>query len=175
MGVKFFSIFILFFVLSSIFLFYRKSITLIVKSSDPASVALMRFKNVISYEITPQGISTVLDAKIADKYKDRDELYDVHMIKNDFDNQRRISAKKAIYKDDILTLIGDVVYKDTLSRTLRSDTVVYNIKEDILSSKTHFVSSYGKNVFEGSSFVYYLHRKMLIATDIKADIYMEKP
>jgi len=173
LGVKFFSIFVLFFTISSVFLFYKKSKTLVLRHTG-ASAPLMEFRDITSYNITFNGIDTILKAKSAKRYRTRDELHNIFTIKRDRGIEERLWADKGILRRSVLRLVGNVKYEDALSRTLLSDTVVYNIKKDILSSNTAFVSKYNNSVVKGSSFVYYLKLKRLYAKNIKAEIYMEK-
>jgi len=173
LGIKFFSIFVLFFAISSVFLFYKKSKTLVFRHIGD-SAPLMEFRDITSYNITFNGIDAILKAKIVKRYKTRDELYNIFTIKQDKNTEERLWADKGILRNSILRLIGNVKYKDALNRTLLSDTVVYNIKKDILSSNTAFVSKYNNSTAKGSSFVYYLKLKKLYAKNIKAKIYMEK-
>ncbi len=170
MGIKFFSIFIIFFLFASIFIFYQKSKTLIFAHINPNKV-LMEFKNIKSYNITYNGIDGRLQAKSAKKFKDRYVLYNIHSStdKNSYNEQLR--ADKGVLKNNVLSLFGNVFYKNDLNRTLSSNTVVYNIKKDILSSTMPFKSTYSKSVMTGSSFIYFKKSKKLIAKNIKAQIY----
>ncbi len=171
MGIKFFSIFIIFFLFASIFIFYQKSKTLVFAHSNPNKV-LMEFKNIKSYDITYNGIIGKLQAKSAKKFKNKYVLYDINSSKND---NEQLRADKGVLKNDILNLFGNVFYKNNLDdRTLSSNTVIYNIKKDILSSKTPFRSTYDKSIMTGSSFIYFKKNKRLIAQNIKAEIHTEK-
>jgi len=172
LGVRVFSLFFVFFVLSSIFLFYQKSKTLSI-FVDLKKVPLMELRDSDIYDITYDGVNSFLHSKIAKKYKDRYELFGVVSNKKEQGRIDNLRAKRATLKDDILTLKGNVFFKSSDNRTLKSDTVVYNLKKDILSSDKDFVSTYKKSRLKGSSFIYYKKQKRFLAQNIIADINME--
>jgi hypothetical protein len=134
----------------------------------------MEFKNIKSYNITYNGIDGKLQAKSVKKFKDRYVLYNLHLSRDESNNNEQLRADKGILKNNILSLFGNVFYKNDLDRTLSSNTVIYNIKKDILSSTTAFKTTYNKSVVRGSSFIYFKKSKRLIAQNIKAKIYTER-
>ena len=173
MGLKFFTLFILLFIASSLFLFYQKTQTLNV-AVDLVNTPMMEIKNSKIYNITFEGITAYLQTKIAKRYKNRYELYDIFSNKKDNTKNEKIWAKKGIMKNDILTLFGNVLYKENDDKTLSSQKVVYNLKKDILSSDTFFKATYKKSKVWGSSFIYYKKEKRLLADNIKANILTEE-
>ncbi len=173
MGVRFVSFFIVFFVFSSIFLFYKKVKTLhYVKSNYEKPI--MQFNNVKTYIISNDGIKAFIEAKMAKRFKDRDELYFIHSNRKIKKTKEQLSANKGILKNNFLYLYGNVIYKNDQNITLTSNTVIYNIKKDILSSKTKFKLIFNKNVVIGKSFIYFKKQQKLFASNIKANIIMEK-
>ncbi len=169
MGIRFFVIFILFFISSSIFLFYQKAKTLNI-TTDLTSTPLMELEDSKIYNITSDGITAYLQSKVAKRYKNRYVLYDIFSNKKNDTKSEQLWAKKGVMKNDILTLLGNVLYKDSSGQILKSQKVIYNLKKDILSSDTFFVATYKKNKVRGSSFIYYKKEKRLLADNIKADI-----
>jgi len=159
----------MFFIVSSLFLFYQKSQTLNL-TVDTVNTPMMEIKDSKIYNITFEGITAYLQTKIAKRYKDRYELYDIFSNKKDNIKDEKLWAKKGIMQNDILTLLGNVVYKESNDKTLSSQKVIYNLKKDILSSDTPFEAIYKKSKVWGSSFVYYKKDKRLLADNIKADI-----
>jgi len=173
LGVRFLSFFIVFFVFSSIFLFYQKIKTL--HYTKPTyEKPIMQFNDVKTYIISADGIKAFIEAKTAKRFKDRDELYFIHSNRKTKKMKEQLSANKGILKNNFLYLYGNVVYKNDQNTTLNSNTVVYNIKKDILSSKTKFKLIFNKNVIIGKSFIYFKKQKKLFASNIKANIIMEK-
>ncbi len=166
-------VFVLFFVLSSTFLFYQKSKTLNI-TADLVNTPLMELEESKIYNITYEGITAYLQSKVAKRYKNRYVLYDIFSNKQDNTESEQLWAKKGIMKNDILTLLGNVLYKDSNDQTLKSQKVIYNLKKDILSSDTFFIATYKKSKVKGSSFIYYKKQKRLLADNIKADIEMEE-
>ncbi len=162
-------IFVLFFISSSIFLFYQKSKTLNI-TADLVNTPLMELEDSKIYNITYEGITAYLQSKIVQKYKNRYVLYDIFSNKKDDTKSEQLWAKKGVMKNDILTLLGDVLYKNSSEQTLKSQKVIYDLKKDILLSNTPFVAIYKKSKVMGSSFVYYKKQKRLLADNIKADI-----
>jgi len=172
LGIKFFSFFIIFFFLSSVFIIYQKEKTL--KPDKNQAKALMEFKDIKTYNITYSGIDGKLQAKSAKRYKYKDVFYGIHSSRNNINAKEQLWANKGILENNILNLFGNVLYKSDLNRTLSSNTVTYNLKKDILSSKTAFKSTFDNSTLVGSSFIYYKKQKRLIAKNIKAQIHTEK-
>lgn len=135
---------------------------------------MMELEESKMYDITYQGIKAYLQSKIAKRYKDRYELYKIYTNKKDNNTYEKLWANKGILKDDILSLYGNVLYKDNEEQTLSSNRVIYNIKKDILSSNVPFKATYKNSVVIGSSFVYFKREKRLIAENIKANIITEE-
>ena len=169
MGLKFFTLFILFFIGASLFLFYQKSQTLNV-TVDLVNTPMMEIKDSKIYNITYEGISAYLQAKIVKRYENRYELYKIFSNKKDNNKREKLWAEEGVLKNDILTLWGNVLYKQGNDKVLSSQKIVYNLKKDILSSDTFFSATYEKSKIQGSSFVYYKKDKRLSADNIKADI-----
>lgn len=135
---------------------------------------MMELEDSKMYDITYQGISAYLQSKIAKRYKDRYELYKIYSNKKDNKTDEKLWADRGVLKDDILSLFGNVLYKDSEDQTLSANRVIYNIKKDILSSNTLFKATYKKSEVVGSSFVYFKREKRLTADNIKANIVTEE-
>lgn len=135
-----------------------------------SNTPLMELEESKIYNITYEGITAYLQSKVAKRYKNRYVLYDIFSNKKDNTKNEQLWAKKGIMKNDILTLLGNVLYKNGSKQTLKSQKVIYNLKKDILSSDTFFVATFEKSKVKGSSFVYYKKQKKLLADNIKADI-----
>ncbi len=172
MGIRFFLVFLTFFIVASIFLFYQKVKTLNF-GVDTKDTPLMVLKDSKIYDITYDGILAYLQSREAKRYIDRYELYKLYSNKKDKNVTQKLWADKGVLKNNILKLRGNVVYKDTNEQTLKSQTVTYNLKKDILSSNTFFEANYKESNVTGSSFIYYKKDKKLIANNIKAIIVME--
>ena len=141
--------------------------------ADLVNTPMMELEESKIYNITYEGITAYLQSRVAKRYKNRYVLYDIFSNKKDNTESEQLWAKKGVMKNDILTLLGNVLYKDSSEQTLKSQKVIYNLKKDILSSDTPFVATYKKSKVRGSSFVYYKKQKRLLADNIKADIAME--
>ena len=88
------------------------------------------------------------------RYADR---YSVNNINYTDNTQKYIANMKAdngIYKNDILTLTGNVLYTREDGLTLETSKAVYNKKNKVTIINNNFVSYKGNNRVIGSSAIY---------------------
>jgi LPS export ABC transporter protein LptC len=112
------------------------------------------FENIHGYHITKDGIEAKLEASKLLKYKDKAEAF---KIKTELTHQNRksnIIAKKALIKDDIINLSGDVNYEDNTSLEIKSQNLVYNTKTKISTIDTPFVLTSNQGNVKGNNLIY---------------------
>jgi len=124
------------------------------KQQEFIDVPLFELSTFIIYEINKVGLDTMMLGTKAIRYADR---YSVNNINYTDNTQKYIANMKAdngIYKNDILTLTGNVLYTREDGLTLETSKAVYNKKNKVTIINNNFVSYKGNNRVIGSSAIY---------------------
>ncbi|WP_281951068.1 LPS export ABC transporter periplasmic protein LptC [Nitrosophilus kaiyonis] len=130
------------------------------------------FENFILNEIEKNGTKSTLIGKIGEKYKDRFEIKDFEYKKND-KNIENLIAKKGVYKKDIINLYDSIEYK-TKDFKFYTDMAVYNLKKEIISTKTKFKLITKSAIVLGDNLIYYRNKGKILAKNINAKIKNKK-
>lgn len=156
-----------------LFLLSQEPYTFNFKVSDN-KIAYIQMNIVQDYEITTDGVNSIVHAKEVLRFNDRDEFVNIDGIlkKEPFINSLR--AKKAILKDEKLNLFGDVFYARSDEITLECEQASYDFSTKVLSSNTFFTATFADHLGEGKGFVYKTTEGLLDAWDVKARIKTEK-
>ena len=156
-----------------LFLLVQEPYALNFKAQD-AKIAQMEMHVVKDYEITTDGVNSIINAKKAMRFSDRDEFYEVDGIVRDEGLVNTLRANKAISHDGIIELHGDVYYVRSDDFTLKSEQVIYNREKKELFSDVAFEVTYGPHQSTGESFNYQVDSKILKADKIRANIKVEQ-
>ena len=156
-----------------LFLLVQEPYELNLKAKD-RSIAYMEMHVVKDYEIDIQGVNSVINAKRAMRFDDRDEFYEIDGVLRNRGLINTLRANKAISKGEEILLDGDVYYARSDDFTLKSERLFYHRGEKKLSSDTFFVATYGPHESKGEGFVYGIESEILEAWKIDANIKMEK-
>lgn len=133
----------------------------------------IEFEKVKNYHITLQGIDSIIKAKKAFKFADRDEMYDVETEGKRGGFHERLLSKIAVLKDGIFYFSGDVDYKRSDGISLKSDSLEYALNDEILISRSPFELRDEKGVVRGKSFKFNRKTGIVKAKKIKSTIIME--
>lgn len=119
------------------------------KNIDIASVEVYDF---IIHELTPEGLSRVINGTKAYIYKDTYNIINVNYTDASDNKISNIVAKKGIYKDRIITLKGDVKYTRDDNIVLESQSLTYDEKNSILTTNDRYIMYNAQNKITGTSF-----------------------
>ena len=155
------------------FLLMQEPYELNFKAQDN-TIAHMEMHVVKDYEITTNGVNSIINAERAMRFEDRDLFYEVDGVVRNRGLIHTLRAKKATSRGNIIQLDGDVYYVRSDDFTLKSDRIVYNRDEKMLSSDSFFTLNYGPHRGEGERFVYKMESEILEAWKIGATLEMEK-
>ncbi len=114
----------------------------------------IEFENIQAYLISKDGVDAKLEAKKVLKYSQKSEIFD---IKTEFlhkNLKNTITSNKAILRDDIIALNGDVHYENNNSMKIDTQNLVYNTKTEIIETNSSFILTSLKGDVRGESFIY---------------------
>ncbi|WP_297575327.1 LPS export ABC transporter periplasmic protein LptC [uncultured Campylobacter sp.] len=166
MVLKVFNFFVILFTISMIYLVFQTPYEgdFFVKEPEVALIQIDDFKD---FELDENSVFGYIEAKSAIRYKDKDELSDVYIVRLD-DINHSLSSKKATFANDILTFYGDALYKNSDNLTFASEQIVYDLTKKEISSPVSYLMKQGKNRVVGDSIKYETDDKKIYSKGIKS-------
>ncbi len=165
MAVKIFAIILLLVIMEITFLSTKEPVTLEIRQPK-LDFSDITFENLNAYLLTKEGLQGELRASRALAYKERNELYNIHTVLYFSDHNDTLQADKAIYRQNILHLLDNIVYKSNETFLLKSDDLVYNIDTERVISNTPFLLEQNRSRATGSYLVYDTRKREVSARDI---------
>ncbi|MBL1243927.1 MAG: LPS export ABC transporter periplasmic protein LptC [Sulfurimonas sp.] len=125
-----------------------------IKQQEFDDVPLLTMGNFVMYELQSTGLQTIMAGTKALRYTERYIVNDVNFTDNSKEFMSNMQADNGIYKDNIVDLKGNVVYKREDGLTFKSDTLNYNTINAIAKTQDDYLAYRNKNSMRGASFVY---------------------
>ena len=124
------------------------------KQQEFVDVPLFELSTFVIYEINKIGLDTMMIGTKAIRYTDRYSVDNINYTDNTQEYIANMKANNGIYKNDILTLTGDVLYNREDGLVMETSKAIYNKKNTITTIDNDYVSYQGNNRVIGSSAVY---------------------
>ena len=137
--------------LGMIYVFFKP---LHIKKQKFVDVPQFEIKTFTMYELNRIGLQTLMYGKSAIKYSDRYNIFDINYTDNSKEYRANMIADRGIYKNNIVKLIGNVVYSRKDGLKFETQEVRYNKKSKIAISDTKYIMYMGKNWVRGSYLKY---------------------
>ena len=134
-----------------IFLFFKP---LKLKEQHFVNVPQLELKDFTMYEFTPFGLQTYMIGLSGTKYDDRFIVKDIDYTDKSPKYIANMQAQKGIYKNDIVTLEGNVTYSRDNGFYFFTQKLVYNKKTSQAVSNVGYTANIGKNIVKGSYIKY---------------------
>ncbi len=121
----------------------------------------------VIYEISPHKVDHFFEGEHGKRFSDR---YEVHLAK--FTNNEKmllesISAENALYKNDIITLKGNVHYSREDGLEFRSNEGSYDQNRSVITTQGGFLITKENNKIEGTQLNYNLTLDTVSANRIR--------
>lgn len=125
-----------------------------IKEQDFVDIPLFELNKFTLYEITPSGLVTFMHGSEAVKYSDRYIVNKINYTDNSKDYIANMKADHGVYKDDIVTLDGDIVYIREDGLTFETQEVQYDKTTSVATADQEYISYRGENVVTGKLLKY---------------------
>ena len=159
-------IFIIGVALGSIYLFFKP---LDIKQVDTKKdIPLFEVNDFTMYDISKEKVVDISTGKKAFRYKDRYKLNDFALTDNSNEYLVAISANEGLYKNEIITLEGDVVYSQSDGLEFKSQKVFYNRKKGYLETKVPYIATQGESRVVGSYLYHDINKKITKSKNVDA-------
>jgi len=163
MNINLFFLFISSILLMILFLFEPMDI----KKQEHKDVPMFNIASFTIYELDTKGLNTFISGSKATRYTDRYTIKDMDYTDNSQTYLANMKSNYGVFKDDIVDLIGDVVYFREDGLTFETKKATYNKKTTIAKSKSNFVLYQNKNKVTGTNLVYNNTSNLVSAKNIK--------
>jgi len=125
-----------------------------IKEQKFGEIALLTMDNFTMYELQTTGLQTIMAGTKSIRYTDRYIIDDINFTDNSKEYISNILADDGIYKNDIVDLKGNVIYKREDGLTFQSNTLHYNTKTKIAQTQDKYIAYKSTNSMKGTSFVF---------------------
>ena len=120
------------------------------KAQTKEEVPKFELESFVVYEISKLGIDRFFEGEHGKRFDDRYEVSSAKFSNNSRNLFEYISAKDALYKDDVITLNGDVHYVREDGLQFRSNEGKYDTAHSLVSTHGDFVITQNNNRVSGS-------------------------
>jgi len=110
-----------------------------IKQESLKDVPLFNMSTFTMQELNTQGLITLMSGSEGVKYSNRYTVKDIDYTDNSKDYVANMTAINGVYKNDIVTLVGDVVYFREDGLTFETKKAVYNKKTSISRADGEYV------------------------------------
>ncbi|MDD5212208.1 MAG: LPS export ABC transporter periplasmic protein LptC [Sulfuricurvum sp.] len=120
------------------------------KEETKGEVPKFELESFVVYEISALGIDRFFEGEHGKRFEDRYEVSSAKFSNNSRTLFESISANSALYKDDIITLNGNVHYVREDGLQFRSDEGKYNALHSLVTTRGKFVITQNNNRVNGT-------------------------
>lgn len=120
------------------------------KEETKVEVPKFELESFVVYEISSLGIDRFFQGEHAKRFEDRYEVSSAKFSNNSRTLFESISANNALYKDNIITLEGNVHYVREDGLEFRSDEGMYNTPHSLVTTRGSFVITQNSNRVHGT-------------------------
>ena len=145
-----------------------------IKQHNFKDVPLFEISSFTLYELDTESLTTIMKGDRAVRYNNRYTVTKIDYTDNSKEYIANMSAKNGIYKNDIVDLIGDVVYAREDGLMFKTDKATYNKKTNIAYTDGDFISYRADDVITGTSLVYNNLLKTATAKKIAAKYQLQE-
>jgi LPS export ABC transporter protein LptC len=140
-----------------------------IKQQKFVDVPLFELKKFTMYELDPTGLKTIMLGSTATRYTNRYTVENIDYTDNSKEYIANMKANNGLYKDEFVTLNGDVKYVREDGLTFKTQKATYDKKTSEVVSDVNYVAYLDKNIVHGSYIKYNnlknkIYSKNVIAT-----------
>jgi len=123
------------------------------------SVANVAMDGITDYEINASVVSMRATAKSGSRFHNRSEFEQIFGQYATADRNHTLTARKGLYKGDVVTFSGDANYTNSDGYEYLSDIIAYNTAKRTLESKKPYILTQGPHKVTGNSLKYDIDKK----------------
>ncbi len=139
-----------------------------IKQQEFVDVPLFELKDFTLYELDTKSLRTIMVGSAATRYSDRYTVKNMDYTDNSKTYVASMQAKNGLYKDDFVTLDGDVVYTREDGLTFKTKKAIYNKKTSDVVSDVGYIAYLNDDVVTGSYIKYNNLTKIIYSKNVIA-------
>lgn len=154
-----------------IFVFFKPTV---IKQKDFGEVPQFQIENFLLHELQPNGLVTLMRGDTATKYSDRYEVKNIDYTDNSKQFQANMQADFGVYKDDVVTLQGNILYAREDGFTFKTKNASYDRNSTVAFTQDIYTAFMGDNTLTGTSLKYNNQEKKVFSKNVKALYQLEE-
>lgn len=127
-----------------------------IKEQEFVDVPLFELDSFVLHELNQDRLITIMKGSKTTRYQDRYNVTDMDYTDNSKELLASIRADSGLYRDkeDVVDLVGNVVYNREDGLVFESDEATYNKNTSIAKTQKDYIMYRNKNIVVGSSLGY---------------------
>lgn len=113
-------------------------------------IAMFQIENFLLHELNPTGLITLIKGEEGKRFTNRYEVDKIDYTDNSKEFKANMLANFGIYKNEIVTLSGDVDYTREDGFRFTTQEVVYERLASVATTKVPYKATMGKNIVIGT-------------------------
>ena len=138
-------------------------------------VPLFELKDFTMYELDRSGLHTIMLGSSATRYADRYTVKNIDYTDNEKEEYiANMKADNGIYKNDFVTLTGNVEYVRDDGLTFKTQKAIYNKKTSNVVSDVGYVAYMNESTVRGSYIKYNNEKNRIFSKNVTAKIQLQE-
>lgn len=156
--------------LLAMFGFFKPSYTQTISTQEIPKVELESF---VVYEVGVHGVERFFEGKEGKRFEDRYEVSSAKFSNNSKQLLESIRADEARYKDDFITLSGNVHYVREDGLEFRSSEGTYDQNNSLIQTQGNFVITQNHNRLDGTKLHYNTEHNTVLANTVRGSYQLD--
>ena len=157
--------------MASVYIFFKP---LNIKQHIYGDVPLFELQNFTMYELDTNGLDTLMRGSKAIRYSNRYIIDDMDYTDNSREFMATMKANHSVYKDDIVTLNGNVEYARADGLKFDTQKAIYNKKSSQAISDVGYTAYFDDSVVKGSYIRYNNRTNEIFSKNVDATIQLQE-
>ncbi|MDD2652612.1 MAG: LPS export ABC transporter periplasmic protein LptC [Sulfurimonas sp.] len=170
MNINYFFLAVSFLLLTILFAFKPLEI----KEQPSGDVPLFSITSFVMYELDIKGLITTMNGTTATRYKDRYKVEEIDYTDSSKEYIANMKSKSGVYKDDVVYLDGNIVYKREDGLTFETQKATYNKKTTLAIADGEYLLYRGENRVIGKGLHYNSSQETVSSKDVTAKYQIEE-
>ena len=145
-----------------------------IKQQKFVDVPLFELKDFTLYELNGMGLQTIMLGTSATRYANRYTVQNMDYTDNSKEYIANMKADHGLYKNDFVTLTGNVEYIREDGLTFKSQKATYNKKTTDVVSDVDYIAYLNDSVVEGSYIKYNNEKNRIFSKNVRAKIQLQE-
>jgi len=126
------------------------------------------------YELDVKSLRTIMIGSTATRYSNRYTIEKMDYTDNEKGYIANMKADHGVYKNNNVTLSGDVIYVRDDGLTFKTQKAIYNKKTSVVISDVGYVAYFNKSTIKGKYIHYNNNKNRIFSKNVQAKIQLQE-